>query len=505
MAIYCISGSTLKQLRYEVDKFKSDYKESIEFVGGMLHADSVVKGEQLGKQFRADFSKESNAQGSFRQESYYKSQSSGYTEIIRNVDKALKAAEDLKFSTVSDKGFEFVIDFKKGTIVRKAAFSINDEPEVTFVGFELDVDTQGQKIGKKRSHLSLKAEKIDIDYTRLDTFDFDKELYSNATIENKGNKDFRGRELFRRLLSMLLIPLAIGLMISFTNEGIIKGNPIFVEVLYLYSIFGSITTLFSVKRRFMKNIAPAAIWLVIGILMPTLVISFSGYLAAGILLATIVTISVKDFMYNSFYKQISKDCNANAFAVKVLRLGDIVQIVIGGILAVFATGLVDYKVLSKIYLVFLPIMSILLLLVIFGSLINILKGQYKTVEVALPNMEAQSKHAVASESLDRAIKAYTDQFAGKTYRIQVKQSSLLIKISSNYESGHLSFFLSAVNQPNGNLSDWDTYFYIDALKNQLWEFAGTLGKGALQTLSSKEEFKNYLGSFAVDVTLTELK
>ena len=505
MAIYRLSSYTLNELGYQISSFKQDYKDALAFIGGTIYADTKLRIENKGKPFKFDFSTEGHKAGDQREAAYYEAEGPEFRECMSKIDKAFKAAENLEFSTVSDKGFNYVIDFKKGTIIRKASFSINDEPSVEFVGLEIDLDTRYQKVPKKYRHVALKAEKIDIGYDRLDVLETNKCIYSNSTKENKSQKDFRGREFFRRLLSMLLIPLAVGLMIAFSNEGVIKENPAFVTPLFMYSIFGSITTLFSVKRRFMKNIVPAAIWLAIGIVMPALVVAFSGYLAAIVLLATIITIAVKDFIYNGFYKELSLDCRANAFGLRMLRFGDIVQIVIGVILAVFATGLVDYKVLANIYLVFLPLMSIILLLVILGSVINILKGEYKKVEIMLPQMEAKAKHAVASESLDKAVKAYTAQFVDKTYKIQVEQGALLVKIASTYESGHLSFTLTGVKQPNGNLSDWGNYHYYEALTVKLGGFASELGQGIIQTLSQKEEFKNYLGSFSVDVTLGEVK
>ena len=467
----------------------------------MLYAEQSVLGKDLYLKYHLDVLNAAHHKGDVQKHAYLEIQNQYLRTYLIPARKALEQAENLRFSTNSDKGYKFIINFKDGTCKKVA--STSSAPYVEFVGFSCDIDHFGIKTYKRKTHLDLGVEKVGAGYLELGKIS--THLYSNEKSGKSPAKDFKGRELIRRLLSMIMLVLPIGLMITFASHPSIKENSKFIAVLYLYCVFGTVTSLFSVKRRLIKNIVPAAIWLAIGIILPTLVITLPGILSALLLAATIIIISIKDFLYNGIYKEISRSVKANTLGVKMLRVSDIVEVVIAIILGVFATGIIEPGVLKKIYIPFLPIMSILLLIVILGSLINIFKGQYKTVEEALPQQEAASKHKAASSVVDAVVKSYCSQFDNNIYKLPLSKGQLLVKILHTYESGHVKFTFECTKQINSLLTDWSEYLLSQEINSQLGTFANRVGNGLISEINKKEELKEYAGSLSISVELGKLQ
>ena len=501
MAICGLDSYTLKELRHKIDSFERDYKETIEFVGGMLYAEQSVLGKDLYLKYHLDVLNAAHHKGDVQKHAYLEIQNQYLRTYLIPARKALELAEELKFSTSSDKGYKFVINFKDGTCKKVASSS--SSPYVEFVGFSCDIDHFRIKTYKRKTHLDLGVENISAGYLELGKIH--THLYSNEKRGKSPAKDFKGRELIRRLLSMIMLALPIGLMITYASQPSVKENSTFIAVLYLYCVFGTVNNLFSVKRRMIKNIVPTAIWLAIGIVLPTLVITLPGILSALLLAATIIIIAIKDFLYNGVYKEISIAVKANTLSVRILRVSDIVEVVIAIILGLFATGIIEPGVLKTLYLPFLPIMSILLLLVILGSLINILKGQYKTVEEALPQQEAASKHKAASGVVDKVVKSYCSQFDNNTYKLPLSKGQLLVKILHTYESGRVKFTFECTKQINSLLTDWGEYLLSQEINSQLGKFAERVGDGLISEINKKEETKDYAGSLSISVELGKIQ
>lgn len=515
MAVYGISSSTIKELENKREKFLREYENIVKAVCTNYKQKYIGKYEDFEKTWGTDndYLDKQIQQGKAVGQSYAAEAYKKLSGYLKNIDNTISKLKKIRLSTNRDRGVVVEFDFLNNKDVWKSYNGV--EPRVSLVGFKITVATNGMYDCKDHIDpiVSFSLGDVNIELERLDVL---KKDIAYANLSNSA-KDIKGKEIFRRILSALIIVFSIGTLIRYLQNhldlmGYGDYDPLFDShfeyVLMLVGIVSSLSTIFSIKKKWTSNILPTVFLLIVAIAIPIILLKTSTTIILLLTLVYVVFFAIKDYKYNKFYCTLAKENKVGVKALYMLMACDIVSIIPVVLIALVELGIFKFKEMQKGYVILLPVMSVLLLIAIIATVVNAFKRNFSTIEVAYNQKLLQDPKYIKKKektvaSLEKLLIGFSKKSADTIGKWQITEKGVFVpELTYTVKEGITYYVINGKLSVTNVKDEFEMCDLIVILNEKLSGYGRSLSNG-IKTLLKKNilKYQEYYDPITVTVKL----
>lgn len=517
MAVYGISSNTIKELENKRQKFLREYENIVKAVCSNYKQKYIIKYEDYEKTWGTDndYLNKQIKQGKEVGQAYAEEAYKKLSRYLRSIDSTINKLKKIRLSTNRDRGNVIEFDFLNDKYAWKSYDGV--EPRVSLVGFKVTVETNGMYDCKNHVDpvVGFLLGDVNVQLERLDVL---KKDISYTDLSNN-EADIKGKELFRRILSALIIVFSIGTLIRYLQNhldlmGYGEYEPLFEShfeyVLIVVGVVSSLSTVFSIKKKWLNNILPAALLMIVAIAIPIIAlrIKISKIIILLLLLVYVAFFALKDYQYNKFYCKLSKENHVGSKALYMLMACDIVAIVPIVLIALIEIGLFKFKDIQKGYVILLPVMSILLLIAIIATVVNALKRNFATIESAYKQKLLQDprylkKKKKLVDGLEKLLIGFSVNSAGTIGKWKISDKGVFApELTYTVKEGITNYVINGKLSLTNVKDEFEMCDLIIELNEKLGAYGRSLGNSIKILLKkNKLKFQEYYDPITVTVKL----